>query len=426
VPPSRATAACLLVALTGGLLAGDLKAASPKERLKAKQAEARTVVSQVNALDRRFEASVEAWNGAKYELAQTRVELRRERATLKNAQRQRALAIARVEARVVALYESDDDTSTLGIVLGSSTLSDLLDRLEAAHAVASFDHRLAVEATAARNRVAAAAARTARLERARAGTVARLDSERTRIGALLSQRRRLLASVQSQVTKLQAEEARRQAELAAAARARLARRQALLRREAAAKAAAAAAKAEAERKAAAQARTPPPTTTAATTTTATTTAPAVSDAPPPATTTAPLPTTDPATTTTAAPPAPAPAASLPAGHPEAASIAMRYLGAPYAWGGATPAGFDCSGLVMYVYAQIGIALPHYAAAQFGLGVPVPRADLQPGDLVFFDALNHVGIYIGGGEMVHAPQTGDVVKITPLSEFAGRYVGARRL
>ncbi len=324
----------------------------------------------------------------------------------------------------MALYESDDDTSTLGIVLGSSTLSDLLDRLEAAHAIASFDHRLAVEATAARNHVAAAAARTARLERARAGTVARLDSERTHIGTLLSQRRTLLASVQSQVTTLQAEEARRQARLAAAARARLARRQELLRRQAAARAAAQAAKAEADRKAAEQAQAPPPTTTAATTTTA----PAVADTPPPATTAAPLPTTDPGTTTTDAPPAPAPApaASLPAGHPEAASIAMRFLGAPYAWGGSTPAGFDCSGLVMYVYAQIGIALPHYAAAQFGLGVPVPRADLQPGDLVFFDALNHVGIYIGGGQMVHAPQTGDVVKITPLSEFAGRYVGARRL
>jgi cell wall-associated NlpC family hydrolase len=81
---------------------------------------------------------------------------------------------------------------------------------------------------------------------------------------------------------------------------------------------------------------------------------------------------------------------------------------------------------MYVYAQLGIQLPHYAAAQFGLGAPVAKPDLQPGDLVFFDSLNHVGIYIGGGEMVHAPETGDVVKITPLSQFGASYVGARRL
>jgi len=119
-------------------------------------------------------------------------------------------------------------------------------------------------------------------------------------------------------------------------------------------------------------------------------------------------------------------ANLAGGHPEAATIALKYLGVPYAWGGATPGGFDCSGLVMYVYGQLGISLPHYAAAQYGFGTPVSRDQLQPGDLVFFDGLNHVGIYIGGGEMVHAPETGDVVKITPLTDFGANYVGARRL
>ncbi len=131
-------------------------------------------------------------------------------------------------------------------------------------------------------------------------------------------------------------------------------------------------------------------------------------------------------TTTA--PAAVPSTPLGPGHPEAASIALRYLGVPYRWGGDSPAtGFDCSGLVMYVYAQLGIQLPHQAAAQYGYGVPVPRDQLVPGDLVFFDDLSHVGIYIGNGEMVHAPQTGDVVSITPLSQYGGaRYVGARRL
>jgi cell wall-associated NlpC family hydrolase len=105
---------------------------------------------------------------------------------------------------------------------------------------------------------------------------------------------------------------------------------------------------------------------------------------------------------------------------------MRYLGVPYVWGGASPSGFDCSGLVMYVFAQLGISLPHYAAAQYGFGTPVPADQLQPGDLVFFDGLGHVGIYIGGGQMIHAPHTGDVVKISPISEFGSGYVGARRL
>jgi cell wall-associated NlpC family hydrolase len=81
---------------------------------------------------------------------------------------------------------------------------------------------------------------------------------------------------------------------------------------------------------------------------------------------------------------------------------------------------------MYVFAQLGISLPHYAAAQYGMGSPVPSDQLQPGDLVFFDGLGHVGIYIGGGQMIHAPHTGDVVKISPLTDFGSGYVGARRL
>jgi len=221
---------------------------------------------------------------------------------------------------------------------------------------------------------------------------------------MVAQRRQLLSSIQSEVATLRAQELRRQAILAAQARARLAQEQAALRQQAADRAAAA------RRSAEAKAATPVAPVAGTTTTAAAT--------PTPATT---------STSAAAAPPAPAPpAANLGGGHPEAATIAMKYLGVPYLWGGATPGGFDCSGLVMYVYGQLGISLPHYAAAQYGLGSPVPRDQLQPGDLVFFDGLSHVGIYIGGGQMVHAPQTGDVVKIEALSDFGAGYVGGRRL
>ena len=108
-------------------------------------------------------------------------------------------------------------------------------------------------------------------------------------------------------------------------------------------------------------------------------------------------------------------------------VAMRYLGVPYVWGGASPSGFDCSGLVMYAFAQIGVSLPHSSYAQWGMGVPVSRDQLQAGDLVFFDGLGHVGIYVGGGSFIHAPHTGDVVKISSLSGwYAATYVGARRI
>jgi cell wall-associated NlpC family hydrolase len=120
-------------------------------------------------------------------------------------------------------------------------------------------------------------------------------------------------------------------------------------------------------------------------------------------------------------------AAPPARYGGVVGIAMRYLGIPYVYGGASPAGFDCSGFIMYVYAQVGVSLPHNAAMQYGYGSPVDRSQLQSGDLVFFNGLGHAGIYIGGGQFIHSPHTGDVVKISPMSGwYDSTYVGARRL
>ena len=105
---------------------------------------------------------------------------------------------------------------------------------------------------------------------------------------------------------------------------------------------------------------------------------------------------------------------------QAVAVAMQYLGTPYVWGGGAPGGFDCSGLTSYAYGQLGIGLSHFTGAQWNEGVRVPADQLLPGDLVFFHSdLHHMGMYIGGGQMIHAPQTGDVVKISPLmSAYAG--------
>ncbi|MGI9187967.1 MAG: NlpC/P60 family protein [Gaiellales bacterium] len=105
---------------------------------------------------------------------------------------------------------------------------------------------------------------------------------------------------------------------------------------------------------------------------------------------------------------------------QAVAIAMQFLGTPYVWGGSSPGGFDCSGLTAYAYGQVGISLSHYTGDQWNEGVHVPADQLLPGDLVFFHSdLHHMGMYIGNGQMIHAPQTGDVVKIAPLmSDYAG--------
>jgi cell wall-associated NlpC family hydrolase len=132
--------------------------------------------------------------------------------------------------------------------------------------------------------------------------------------------------------------------------------------------------------------------------------------------------------------APVPAAPTPgatpvalpdgSGNAAAAQVAMQYLGTPYVWGGASPGGFDCSGLASYAYAQIGKSVPHYTVAIYNAFPKVPSDQLQVGDLVFYRGLGHMGIYIGGGQMVHAPQTGDVVKVSAMSDRSD-YVGAVR-
>lgn len=112
----------------------------------------------------------------------------------------------------------------------------------------------------------------------------------------------------------------------------------------------------------------------------------------------------------------------------AAAIAVREVGVPYRWGGASPAGFDCSGLVYWAYGRLGIELPHSSYALYDQGRQVARSRMKRGDLLFFSGLGHVGIYVGRGRMVHAPHSGSRVQVVNLrrSSYGARLVGVRRI
>jgi cell wall-associated NlpC family hydrolase len=335
-------------------------------QLDSKRAEAQQVLAQVQAMDAQLEKAVEAWNGANVRLDQIQHDLATNRARLEVARKNLTKARARVSARVVALYTTEQPDA-LSVILGAASLGDLIERLDSASRIAEDDARIAAEVTRYRNEVQKHQAELVKAESAQQEVVAERAAQRASIQSQLAARQTLYSTIKDQIAKLEAAERERQARLAAQAKA-----------------------------AANHSHNDP--------------APAPAPAPAPS---------GGSSGGSSSPP--------PATHSSVVSIALQYLGVPYVWGGASPSGFDCSGLTMYVYAKVGVYLPHNAAMQYGMGTPVSRSQLAPGDLVFFNGLSHVGMYIGGGRFVHAPHTGDVVKISSLSEYwySATYVGARR-
>jgi len=329
------------------------------DSVASKRAEAQSVMNQIQQLDSSLERAIEAYDLAnvklrhiKHDLSQNTLSLGVAKRSLKNSQRE-------LSSRLVDLYTSGNQDSTLAVLLGSSSLDELLNRMDAVDRVSQQDSTVLKQVVALRREVQQRQRELKRAHAEQTQVVAQRAEARASIQSQLGQRKALLSSIHSEIQRLQQEEAARQAELQREAQARLQQQQ---------------------------------------------TAPSLAQ-----TVSAPIGT----------PP--------PSHYGGVVGIAMHYLGTPYVWGGASPSGFDCSGFTMYVYAQVGVSLPHNAAAQYGYGSPVSRGDLQPGDLVFFDGLGHVGLYIGGGQFIHSPHTGDVVKISSISGwYASTYVGARRL
>jgi peptidoglycan DL-endopeptidase CwlO len=365
----------VVIALLAAFFAAQVAKAEPPA-IAAKRAEAQRVLGEIHTLDVQLEKAIEAYNGATDQLAAI------ERARALNS---RHLVIAknnlkvsrsRLAGRLRAMYTSDQsqDESTLEIILGSHSIGDFLNRVETVNSVSSQDAQVIAEIKHFKRDVIVRAQQLKVAHQRQEKIVAERQAAKSQIEGGLAERQRLLGSIKGEIVRLQQEEAARQARLAAEARARLAEQLA--------------AQHAAVEQAAQQ---------------DVVGASAVS----------------PDGSTTVAPPSQ---------YGGVVGIAMQYLGTPYVWAGSSPGGFDCSGLVMFVYSQVGVYLPHNAAAQYNYGVPVSRDQLEPGDLVFFDGLGHVGIYIGGGQFIHAPHTGDVVKISSLDEswYAATYVGARRI
>jgi len=367
------------VALLAALLLVAGASAQPSG-LAAKRAEAQRVLAEVQEIDAQVGLAAEAWNLANIRLAEIQAEQKENEQLLGLATKNLGAAQQTLEERLVALYTSNASAgSALEVILGAESLEDLLDRLETASRVSAQDARTLQQVKQFRAQVQQRKAKLSQARAAQAQVVAQKAKQKAEIEAKLRQREQMLASIRSEIEQIQAEQRRRELALARQVRARLAAQQQQAAPAAQATAAAAAAPDGDSEAASAPADEP------------------AGEAPP-------------------------------AKYGGVVGIAMRYLGVPYKWGGSSPStGFDCSGFSMFVYAQVGVRLPHNAAMQFQLGTPVSMSQLQPGDLVFFHGLGHMGIYIGGGNFIHAPRTGDVVKVSPMSGwYAQRFVGARRI
>ena len=331
------------------------------------------MLAQIDQIDRNLDGAVEAYNLANVKLQKIEADLQENRQQLTVARSNLKVAQASLANRLVAAYTSSQDNSTLSLLLGSTSFEDLLGRVEQVNSTSQQDAKIVHQVTSFRDAVKRHRIELRDAHAAQKQVVAEKAAQRERIQSQLAARRQLLSSIRSEIVRIRAAEAAEQRRLEAAARARLA--------------------------AAAS-----PRSTSSNSSTGTVEAVGVAAATPEGTTVAP-----------------------PSTHGGVVGIAMQYLGVPYRWGGSSPSGFDCSGLVVYVFAQIGISLPHSSYALYNMGTPVSIGQLQPGDLVFFNGLGHMGIYIGGGQFIHAPHTGDVVKISSMSGYySSAFVGARRI
>ncbi|MHB9148541.1 MAG: C40 family peptidase [Thermoleophilia bacterium] len=330
--------------------------------------EAEKLRAQVQQLDDRLESAREDYQYAKIQLADIEGAIAANQERLDRSERDLKVAYERLNSRVRNIYQNGR-VGLLDALLGAESFNDFVNRIHLLTLVGAEDSDVLEQVETYRDEVAARRVKLAADQTRQKELVAETAAASAEVEKKLAERKRLLAGKEQQVAQLEREEEARQRKLAEQA-------------------------AEAARLAAQRARQQ-----------------SVSTKPSSA-----------VKTKTAAPSRNVPASAF--GNP-VVEVAMRYVGVPYVWGGASPSGFDCSGLVQYAFGQLGVSLPHSSRALFDVGVAVAREDLRPGDLVFFGSpIHHVGIYVGGGNMVHAPYTGANVRVNSISR--SNYTGARRI
>jgi len=362
--------------LVASLAAASLAGPADASKISEKRAEIAAIEQQLNAFDVKLEASIQAYDGARQHLSDVRRQIARNTIRLHVARHNLVIAQRNLASFMVNTYKGTSTTSdATAFVLSSGSFSDLVSRVEYVQRLGRSEKSLLDAVTSAEHEIAARQAALRKEERAATKLVAQKRAQKAAVEHELAQRRELLANTKASLLQLIHQRQAARARAAAARAAALAQQQA-------------------------QQQQPPPTTSGGSSGGGTSGGGSGGGAPPPAGTLG----------------------------QQAAALAQQYLGVPYVWGGASPSGFDCSGLVVYVYGQLGVSLPHYTVSLWSSGPHVSSSDLAPGDLVFFYNLDHVGIYLGGGLFIHAPHTGTVVQISSLNDpwYRAAYDGAVRI
>jgi peptidoglycan DL-endopeptidase CwlO len=365
----RAFALILVASLLLLSLSGLAQATTPA--IQKAQSDAEALQALIDQLDEQLSAAAEDYDYASQQLEDTQAAIKKTQGQLAQSQADLATVQGRLNQRVVEIYKSGD-LSMLNVLMNSSSFTDLIGRYEQLQRLSQQDAQLLTQVTDYKTQVTQQKTELDAALKQEQIDVQSTDAAKQKVQAQLAKQKTALKGKETQIAALKKAEAARQAALLAAAKKAAAD---AARKAAAAKAAAAAAK------------------------------------------------KNKTTVTTGSSGGGGDIGYNGDKGAQVVDIALQYIGVPYVWGASSPAGFDCSGLVKYCYAKIGIYLPHSSAMMYNYGVYVPQDQLQPGDLVFYyTPIHHVGMYIGGGKMVNA--TGDHVQIGTI--YKSSYHGARRI